>query len=134
VNVFSYGDDFSVPGEIIPACGARRNILDMREPQITLHRTYGRTSWKPNYDKGELTITCGSTIPILNEIQYEAAAFRKISPLSRIILLVDPDIFREHIAELAHMKFFRDERREDAHQRAFVVVRECKPIPPGKAA
>ena len=124
----AWGSDFEFDDELIPSCPSaqRTGIQDPREPQQILHRTYGqRTSWKPNYEKGELTITCGSAIPILNEIQYEAAAFRKLAPLSRIILLVEPEIYREHHRELEHLKFFRDERREDSHSRSFAVVREC---------
>jgi hypothetical protein len=130
VSHYEFGGNWSVPDELIPAFGARRTgVLDPREPQETLYRAHGkRTAWKTDYDKGELTITAGSTIPSLSEIKFEAAAFRKVAPLVRIVMFLDPEIFREQVRELAHLHFERDERREDARQRAFVVVRECPAI------
>jgi hypothetical protein len=118
-----------MPDEVIGSCGRRTRVLDPREPQETLHRTYGAAHRvETDYEKGELTITTGDSLPSLSEIKYEAASFRKVAPLVRIVMFLDPEIFREQVNELAHLKFGRDERREDATQRAFVCVRECPAI------
>jgi hypothetical protein len=131
VRVFNWGDDLAYAlDELIPACPTlRTGIQDPREPQTLLRRVYGRrTSWKTDYEKGEMTVQCGDSIPSIAEMKVEAAAFRKCAPLQRIVLMLDPDLFREHVNELSHLKFVRDERREDGHSRAFVVVREVPPI------
>lgn len=127
--IFNYGDDFIVNDELIPACGTPRPIaqVDPREPQITLHRTYGKkTTTRSDFEKGELIFHCGDRAPSLSEIKYAAAEHRKSGVLNRIILLIEPDLYPELYAWCIVNKFERDITHEVARQREIALVRYCK--------
>jgi hypothetical protein len=129
--MLTWGDDFVANDELIPAnpIGARRTvILDSREPQRTLHRTYGqRMSSQNDFEKHELVIHAHDHFVTLSELKYTAAEFRKLDPqLERIVIFLSPENYRENFNALQHLKFERTMTREGATNRDFCVVKRCK--------
>jgi hypothetical protein len=120
MSVFNYGDDFCVPDEVIPACGARRTD-DPRERQQTLPRIYGQRM-SVRSEKGELIVTCGLTVN-WTDIKRAAADHRRTGVLQTLVLLLDPDIYPELSNELAAKGFERNITREASRQREIAVVK-----------
>ena len=125
----TWGDDFAVPDEVIPACGVRcTSSYDPRPPQMTLHRVYGQQmSLKNDFEAHEIVIRAFDHVVTLSELKYAAAEFRKLDPqLERIVIFLSPENYRENFNALRHLKFERTMAREDATNRDFCVVKQCK--------
>lgn len=132
MNVFTYGDDFEVREADIPNPSARRTgTYDPRPPQMTLHRTYGqRMSLRNDFEANEIVIHAFDHTVTLSELKYAAAEFRKLDPqLERIVIFLSPENYRENFDAVRHLKFERTIAREDAANRDFCVVRQCKVKP-----
>src|ERR1039458_1434566 len=129
MSVVEWGGDWSVPDEVIPACGVRRTgSYDPRPPQMTLHRTYGqRMSLRNDFEAHEIVIHAFDHTVTISELKYAAAEFRKLDPqLERIVIFISPENYRENFNALCHLKFERTMAREDAANRDFCVVKQCK--------
>ena len=127
---YEWGGDWEVREADIPCPSARRNVhvLDMREPQQVLRRVCRKSETKEDFDKGELVfLIYDNQLPTLGELKSAAASFRKLGVLNKILIYLSPELYREHLAELEHLGFYRDERRESCTQREFVVVKMLKP-------
>lgn len=128
--MLTWNGDWEIREADIPIPSTRAGVYDPREPQITLHRTYGQCmSLKNDFDAHELVIHAHDHNVTLSELKYAAAEYRHHDPqLERIVVWLSPENYRENISTLSHLKFERTLARESANDRDFCVVKQVRPV------
>jgi hypothetical protein len=107
----AWNGDWEVREADIPCPGgARRNILDMREPQQTLGEHRGRMTAQYDAETGELTFVVGSTLPSPSDLLYFAADYRKRPAGLTAWTFIVPNTAEDAICWLSHKGFVREDK------------------------
>jgi hypothetical protein len=110
----TWGDDFAVPDEVIPACGVRRtSSYDPRDPQVTIHTRHDGRKTSVKVEGDAVVIYCYENSPMPeSELKYLLAAARKEGVVRSLTMLLDKNVAAEHYAWLVSRGFDRDYSRE----------------------